>query len=477
MAKDETTSGLELYLAVSRATGVPLRSQLQDGIRAAIRQGVLVPGSALPSSRALCRDLGLSRGVVVDAYDQLAAEGYLSSQRGSGTRVAVGATGSPSASAPPPAAPPARFDFRPGVPDLSMFPRSAWLGALRSVLAEAPDAILGYGDPEGPLEVRRELLAYLGRVRGVLADPSCVVVCSGLAQGLALVLRVLVQRGIGEVAVEDPGWPRGREFVVRAGLTPVPVGVDGEGLRVDEMAASGVRAVMVTPAHQFPTGVVLSPARRGALVEWARACDGIVIEDDYDAEFRYDREPLGALQGLAPDRVLYGGTVSKTLVPALRLAWLVVPPRLREELVEVKYADDRGSPALDQLTLARFIATGALDRHRRRCRAHYRVIRDRLVATLQREAPEVRVEGIAAGLHLLAWLAADADESAVVAAGARHSVGLYGLADYTSPGRPRPPALVVGYGGIARHGLDGALDALAGALAERSGVGRAPGSR
>ena len=468
MAKDETTSGLELFLAVSRGAGVPLRSQLQEGIRTAIRKGVLVPGTWLPSSRALSRDLGLSRGVVVEAYDQLAAEGYLSSARGSGTRVAAGAAGTHPPSVSPTAATPPRFDFRPGLPDLSLFPRAAWLAALRRVLAEAPDAVLGYGVPEGPLEARQELLAYLGRVRGVLADPSDVVVCSGLAQGLALVLRVLGQRGIEEVAVEDPGWPRGKEFILRAGFTPVPIAVDGEGLRVDQLAGSGVRAVMVTPAHQFPTGVVLSPARRGALVEWARACDGIVIEDDYDAEFRYDREPVGALQGLAPDRVVYGGSVSKTLVPALRLAWLVVPPQIRGELVEAKYLDDRGSPALDQLTLARFISSGALDRHRRRCRAHYRHIRDRLVATLRSEAPEVRVEGIAAGLHLLAWLAADADESALVAAGARHSVRLYGLADYTSPSRPRPPALVVGYGGIARHSLDGALDALADALAERA---------
>ncbi len=465
MSESGTTSGVDLLLAVGRRPGVSLRTQLQHGIRDAVRQGLLPPGAPMPSSRVLAHDLGVSRGVVVEAYDQLIAEGYLVSRRGSGTRVATGAAEVASGPLSAPAPPRARFDFRAGVPDLDAFPRSAWLAAMRRALAEAPASALGYGDPQGALALRQELAGYLGRVRGVVADPSRVVVCSGLTQGLALLMRVLRQRGVGVVAVEDPGWPRGREFLGRWGFSTVPVAVDGEGLRVDQLAASGVSVVMVTPAHQFPTGVVLSPSRRSALLQWARHHDGLVIEDDYDAEFRYDREPIGALQGLAPDRVVYGGSLSKILAPALRLAWLVVPPALQSDLLDAKYADDRGSPALDQLTLARFIASGALDRHCRRCRLHYRATRDLLVQTLHRDAPDVRVEGIAAGLHLLAWLAPGCDEASVIATGAQSSVGLYGLGDCTSPQRPQPPALVVGYGGIPKYNLSAALEALTAVVA------------
>lgn len=269
------------------------------------------------------------------------------------------------------------------------------------------------------------------------------------------------------VAVEDPGWLRGREFISRWGLTPLPVAVDADGLRVDELAGCGARAVMVTPAHQFPTGVVLDQGRRSQLIAWARENQGLVIEDDYDSEYRYDGEPVGALQGLAPDCIVYGGSLSKTLAPGIRLGWLVVPKNLVDGVVDAKYTDDRGSSTLEQLALARFIACGALDRHRRRSRLRYRETRDRLVDVFRCDAPEVRIEGIAAGLHFLARLPSGADEASLVAAGARRSVGLHALAEFASPGRAHGPALVMGYGGIPRHALGAALTALGATLADR----------
>jgi GntR family transcriptional regulator/MocR family aminotransferase len=472
--RERTSSGLDLYVVLQRDGGVPLRAQLEDAVRNAIRDGRLAHGTALPSSRALAEDLGVSRGVVVGAYDQLTAEGYLTARLGGVTRVAAWAT------AAEPVRPRAReprafrYEFRPGIPDVEGFPRSAWTAALRRAINEAPASAFSYGDPQGELSVRRELAAYLGRVRGVAADPSRVIVCSGVTQGLSLVSRVLAARGITRLAVEDPGWRRGRESVASWGLSPIPVGVDREGIRVEELEATGAAAVMVTPSHQFPTGVLLSPARRNALAVWARRTGGLIIEDDYDAEYRYDGQPVGTLQGAAADSVIYAGSLSKTLAPALRLAWLVPPAHLVADIVEAKYSDDWASPSLLQLALAHFIASGSLDRHRRRSRLLYRAKRDRLVHTLIAHAPSLRIEGIAAGLHLLARLPAEVNEWDVVAAAERRSVRLYGLTDYTASARVHPPALVLGYGGVPGHALEGALAALAATLTEVLEPGRVP---
>ena len=334
MRKAWTTSperGAELLVALRRAAGVPLRAQLEEAIRAAIRDGRLTPGERLPSSRTLATDLGVARGVVVEAYAQLTAEGWLTAEHGSGTRVSERALAErtavvPAAPAPTgarapagpsvthgvaPGDPPVRWDFRPGLPDLAAFPRQAWVAATRRVLAGLPAARLGYGDPAGTPELRAALAAYLGRVRGVLAAPDRVIVCTGFGQALGLVAGVLADRGLDRMAVEDPLNQDEPSILARAGLTPVPVPVDDLGLDVDALAATGVRAAMLTPAHQFPTGVVLAPRRRAALIDWARARDGLVVEDDYDAEYRYDRGPVGAVQGLDPERVAYAGSVSR----------------------------------------------------------------------------------------------------------------------------------------------------------------------
>ncbi|MFE0378158.1 PLP-dependent aminotransferase family protein, partial [Streptomyces inhibens] len=323
-------SGLSpaLFLALDRESLEPLRSQLERQVRDAIRSGRLEVGERLPSSRELARSLGLSRGLVQDCYAQLQAEGYLVTRVGSATRVAAGACGAPATPAPPPAARPHLLaDFKWGVPDLRSFPLADWLWAMREAARTMPTAALDYGDPRGDAHVR-DVVAGYRRVRAAAADPERIVVCSGYAQGLGLALRALARTGIRTVAYENPGSPATVSSAASAaGLSAIPVPVDAHGIDVQALSATEARAVVVTPAHQWPTGVVLAPERRLALLEWAVRRDAVIIEDDYDAEFRYDREPVGALQGLGADRVIAIGTVSKSLAPARRLGGARLPPR------------------------------------------------------------------------------------------------------------------------------------------------------
>jgi GntR family transcriptional regulator/MocR family aminotransferase len=346
------------------------------------------------------------------------------------------------------------LDFRPGLPDLSAFPRAAWLAAGTRTLRSLPDARLGYGDARGAIELREALAAYLGRARGVVAEADRLLVSGGTRQGLGLVWRVLRETGARRVAIEDPGWAAQHETALDAGLQVVPVAVDAHGLCVEELATLDVDAVVLTPAHQFPTGAVLAPERRAALLDWARRRDAIVVEDDYDAEYRYDRDPVGALQGMAPDRVAYAGSVSKTLAPALRLGWLVLPARLVETAAGHRMQADRGDPLLAQLTLADLIARGDLDRHLRRTRRRYRGRRDALVAAVAAELDGARVEGIAAGLHAVVRLPAGADEAATVRAAAKRGIAVEGLGSFRRTPRPaRPPALVLGYANLSEQAI------------------------
>jgi GntR family transcriptional regulator / MocR family aminotransferase len=460
-----TTSDLELMVRLERRAAGPLRAQLEEQLRAAVRSGRLAAGARLPSTRALARDLDVSRGVVVDAYAQLAAEGYLVARRGASTRVSE-TTPRPTDSGRPLAEERLpRFDFRPGGPDVSLFPRQSWATSLRRGLRDAPHARLDYGDPRGAPELRRALTAYLGRVRGVDCDPGCVIVTSGMAQGMALVGRTVLARGGRRVGVEDPGSGPARGQLATTGLEPLAVPVDHDGLRPDALADADVDVVLVTPAHQFPTGVVLAPERRAALLDWASR-GGLVLEDDYDAEYRYDRPPVGAVQGLAPERVVYAGSVSKTLAPALRLGWLVVPESLVGELAQAKAQDDLGTPVIEQLALADFVDRGELDRHLRRTRGAYRRRRDALIAALARHLPTVRVSGIAAGLHLLAHLPAGVDEPAVVEAARARGIGLQGLREHRL--LPGPAALLLGYGRIAEPAIEPGVRELAAAVGWRS---------
>ncbi|MFD4988182.1 PLP-dependent aminotransferase family protein [Streptomyces sp. NPDC058374] len=467
MTESWANFGIDLHL---EPAGPGLRKGLTDALREAVRSGRLAPGTRLPSSRTLAADLGIARNTVADAYADLVAEGHLTARQGSGTRVAEQA--GPASSAPrrkrsprvPERAGPAH-DLTPGTPDLSAFPRAAWVKAARRALTDAPNEAFGYGDPRGRPELRAALAEYLARVRGVVADPERIVVCAGVAHGLKLVTEALAARsgrsGRTAVAVETYGLGFHREWLGAAGVGTVPLPFDADG--TDPAGLGAERAALLTPTHQFPMGGTLSPARRAAVVDWARRTGGLILEDDYDGEFRHDRRPVGALQGLAPDRVAYLGTASKALAPGLRLGWMVLPPGLVDEVLAAKgYADSCGAP--DQLTLAEFLASGAYDRQVRLMRLRYRRRRDELVATLARRAPSVRVGGIAAGLHAVLLLP-PGTESEVLRAAAWHGLGVQGLSWFRHPeaggsaGRA-PDGLVIGYGRPPDHAWQSALETL-----------------
>ncbi len=478
IAEKGTNSGPELFVELDRASRRPLRAQLEDGLREAVRSGRLPARARLPATRALASDLSVSRRLVVDAYAQLLAEGYLVARRGAGTFVADAA----SAVAAPAVEPESRapmFDFFPGYPDLASFPRRAWLRAIRETIREAPDRAFGYPDPRGAPELRRALAEHLRRVRGVVADPQSIVICSGAAQGFGLLARAL---GGPRMAVEDPGLAPHRAILTAHGALLVPLAVDEQGARVHELGEAleaptarnngrepSIEVALVTPAHQSPTGVALAPARRAALLEWASSPARVVIEDDYDAEYRYDRPPLAALQGLAPDRVVYMGTVSKTLAPAIRLGWLALPSRLIAPVVEQKSLADHGSPTLDQLALARLLESGAYDRHLRQARRRYKTRRDALVQAVSRHLPSARVTGVAAGLHAIVRLGRPVDGIELIGAARRQSVGVYPLGLAYMEMKPMHDGLVLGYANLAEPAIEEGIRRLARALEELPG--------
>jgi GntR family transcriptional regulator/MocR family aminotransferase len=440
----ETSQPVELLLALRRDAPRSLAAQIEEQLREAIRAGTIHPGARVPSTRDLARQLGLSRGVVVNAYAQLGAGGYLVLRQGSQPRVSEAAALATARAAVGPPVERPRFDFRPGVPDVSLFPRTAWLRSLREALATIADADLGYGDPRGVERLRSALADYLGRVRGVVADPTRIVVTSGYAQGLGLVCRALAAAGATRIAFENPCHPEQRLIAARAGLELVPVAVDDAGLRIDELERADVDAVVVTPAHQFPTGAVLTGERRTALLAWLRSRDAIAIEDDYDAEYRYDRAPVGALQGLEPERIVYGGSASKTLAPALRIGWLVLPGKLLDPVSHEKRLADLSTVHIEQHAFADFLARGELDRHLRRMRIRYRRRRDALVATLADTLPETRVQGVAAGLHAAVRLPDTDDERAILAEAERRRIMLATMNDNRMDSAG-PPTLLLGY--------------------------------
>jgi GntR family transcriptional regulator / MocR family aminotransferase len=443
---DLTSRPIELLLSVTREGPRTLGAQIEDQLRHAIRAGTLRPGARVPSTRDLARQLGVSRPVVVDAYAQLAAEGYLTLRQGARPRVSeVVALARASATEAAPSQPAPRFDFRPSVPDLSAFPRRIWLRSVRSALAAMPDHDLDYGDPRGAEPLRTALAEYLGRVRGVVADPEHLVITSGFVQARGLVCRALAAAGAKRVAIEDPSHPEQRMTIAQAGLEPVPIAVDEAGIRVEALERAALDAVILTPAHQFPTGAVLAGDRRTALLAWLRKHGAIAIEDDYDVEYRYDRTPVGALQGLEPDRVVYAGTASKTLAPALRIAWLVVPSHLLDTVRYEKRLADLGCPRIDQHAFADFLTRGELDRHLRRMRTRYRARRNALVAALADALPDARVQGIAAGLHAAVRLPGTDDEQAILEEARRRRIALTAMSDYRITPGDHPPTLILGY--------------------------------
>jgi GntR family transcriptional regulator / MocR family aminotransferase len=466
VAKSGTTSAFgspELLLPRWDPTK-PRLAQLETGLREAVRAGRLLPEARLPSSRALASELGVSRRLVVEAYEQLAAEGYLLARRGSGTRVASRARAveeSEGPAGPLPVPPPVEgIDLFPGAPDLTLFPRRAWGRALRRALAELPDARLTYGEFGGTTELRVALAEHLGRVRAAAAAPDGIVVTAGYQQGLRIFCQLVKGRGGRRIGLEDPGYPIAGWTIESEQLEVVPIPIDDDGIDVDALAAADPDAVVVTPAHALPVGAVLAPARRRQLVAWARERGALVLEDDYDAELRYDRGPAGALQGLAPDVVVLAGTVSKTLAPVLRLGWLLLPADLVPIAITVRAMADGGGPRIEEWALADLIAGGAFDRHLRGARQRYRDKRGALLDAVAAALPDARIRGIAAGLHAVLELPGGSEEAGIVERAKDAGVHVQGLATFTRA-HPHPPSLVLGYGLPSERELRQAIETIA----------------
>lgn len=485
--------GADLHLELSGPGG--RRAALTRALREAVRSGRLAPGTRLPPYRSLAADLGVARNTVADAYAELVAEGWLTARQGAGTRVAERAEPlRPAEPVPrktprtPPRARGPRHDLRQGTPDASAFPRAAWLASYRRALQQAPNEVFGPGDPAGRVELREALTEYLARARGVRTEPGRIVICSGFAHALRLLFGQ--DRGTGRGTGKNRGTGRGgsgggrhgvlrgplaveayglgfhRELLAAAGVRTVPLPLDQDGARVDRLARE--RAVLLTPAHQFPTGGPLRPERRAAVIDWARARGSVILEDDYDGEFRYDRKPVGAVQGLDPERVIFIGSVSKSLSPAVRLGWMVLPERYVDDVLAAKGEREAWASVLDQLSLADFIVSGAYDRHVRRMRQRYRSRRDRLVAALAEHAPHIEVTGVAAGLHAVLRLPPGTERSTVKAA-TWQDIALDGLAEFRHPevtesDMPARDGLVVGCATPSEHAYGAALEALCGAL-------------
>ena len=465
MPRTRTRFPTELLVELRRDDPLPLHQQLEQELRGAIRLGRLAPDSALPSTRVLAEQLDLSRGVVVEAYEQLVAEGYFTSLPGGATRVATRATVAAPERPAPTVAPEIRINFAYGRPDVSQFPRQAWLRSMRRVLIEAPNDRLTYLDRRGAEELREALAAYLNRVRGTAANAERIVICNGFAQAIDLIAQLVKARGGRRIAVEDPGDADGRVAVHRHGLETVPIPVDAGGISIEALRRSAADAAFLTPAHHYPTGAVMAPDRRADLLAWADERGALILEDDYDAEYRYDREPIGAIHGLAPERVIYAGSASKTLAPGLRLGWMIVPAEHTDAVGALKDANDRGSSSLDQLAFADFLSRGEFDRHLRRMRPIYRERRDVLLEALARHLPGLRPTGASAGLHVMARLPDGVDEASLIDAALARGVKMTGLAHTYHDAGKAQGGLIIGYGAVTPTEIHQGVQLVAEALA------------
>ncbi len=463
----------DLLIHLDRSRVEPIGRQLEEELRGAIRSGTLKAGCDLPSTRALAEDLGVSRGVVGRAYAQLAGEGYVHLRQGANPRVRTLPPLERRRAAPLEATtgPKVRYDLRAHLPEVTAFPRQAWLRSTRSALATAASADLSYLDPRGLHALRTEVSNYLGRARGVVADPERVIITAGSTHALSLIGRVLARGGSTAMAFENPSHLLLHAVAERAGQTPFAVPVDVNGLLVGRLGEA--TSVVVSPAHQFPTGVILSADRRADLIRWARNTGGLIIEDDYDAEFRYDRAPIGALQGLSPEHVAYIGSTGKTLAPAIRLGWAVLPPDLFALVSDELGLTMLHVSGIDQLVFADFLCRGEFDRHLRRMRAIYRSRRDVLVTALATHLPDLRVSGIAAGLHVVLRLPSREIETAVRLRARSAGVLVQSLSQHALPGYTGQAALLIGYGSLPEPTLPAAIEQLAQAI---RAVTRAPGA-
>jgi GntR family transcriptional regulator/MocR family aminotransferase len=416
----------------------------------------------------LAADLGLARNTVAEAYAELVAEGWLASRQGAGTWV-VNTSGAQLPARPRGVRVTPTHNLMPGNPDVAEFPRNEWVAATRRALTNAPTEALRMGDPRGRPELRDALADYLARVRGVRTSPDSIVICAGVRHAVELLGRVFgTQRPI---AVEAYGLFVFRDALAAMGISTVPVGLDDHGAVVSELDQLDVPAVLLTPAHHNPYGMPLHPSRRTAVVEWAQRTGGYAIDDDYDGEFRYDRQPIGALQALSPERVVYLGSASKSLSPVLRLGWMVLPAELVDPVIAAEGGSQFYVDGIAQLTMADFITSRSYDKHIRRMRMRYRRRRDLVVQALS--ATDISILGLDAGLNLTLTLPDGAEQEVLQRAG-EAGVGIAGLAIMRHPHAgsevPRPDGLIVGFGTPADHAFGAAIDALR-AVLNASGLG------
>ena len=473
-----------LQLRPDEAPPGGLADWLAGRVRDAIADGRLAVGSRLPATRQLAAELQVSRGVVTEAYQRLTEDGHVSGRGRAGTVVVAAPIGTTSAAsgranASRPAldtpgleifdamrAVEARIDLTPGIPDLAAFPRAAWLKAERAVLAELSASAFGYGDPAGTPALRRAVANWLAHNRGIKADPADLIIVAGVAQAIVLVAQVLGWEGITELAVEDPGSLGSRQHLHLWGMRTPPIPVDADGLRVDVLRDSGAPAVMVTPAHQFPMGVVLDGERRRELMQWATD-GGLILEDDYDAEHRYDRPPVPALRAMLAEHVIYMGSVSKLLAPALRIGWMLPPPQYREALVRAKRLADLGNAALPQLVIAHLMESGELERQLRYVRRRHRIRRDAMIEAIGNHLPTAAVHGAAAGLHLtITFDDPDLTDLALASAALERGIKTQPLSWHCQ--RPLTPGLVLGYAARTPSEITEGIATIGEALATRT---------
>jgi GntR family transcriptional regulator/MocR family aminotransferase len=499
---DRSKTGTDfLLLNVEEAPPGGLSDWLAKQLRRAIADGRLSVGDKLPPSRVLAEELHVSRGVITEAYQRLIEDGQAAGRGRAGTVVVAAPIGpgiparltvrpgsagsaaaagesrtaSPFTSAPTAdvfdalRASPARIDLTPGVPDLTAFPRAAWLRAERQVLARLSPADFGYGDPRGAPAFRQAVANWLARNRGVRTDPADVIVVAGVAQALGLVAEVLIDSGVHEIALEDPGSLGVRQHLRNRRLATPPIPVDAAGLRVDALRSSGAPAVALTPAHQFPTGVVLDGGRRRELMQWAEE-GGLIVEDDYDAEHRYDRPPVPAVHSLAPERVFYTGSVSKILAPALRVGWLLAPPAFRDAVIVTKRFADLGNAVLPQLVLADLMESGEMERHLRILRRRHLKRRDAMIAAIRTQLPRARVHGAAAGLHLMITFDESFPDAELAAAALALGVKAQPLSWHYQV--PNKPGLVLGYAAVTPSDATEGIAVIGRALRRLLGPGR-----
>lgn len=463
---NESSRPRDFHLVLDRTHPASLRRQLANEIRDACRNGRLLAGMALPSSRELAVQLGVSRGVVTDAYNQLAAEGYIEQLPRRAPLVLPTSIDGPTADDPLPQPATWRYDLAATAPDLARFPRREWAAALRDTLRTLPDKALDYGDPRGPEVFRKAICDHLTRARGCHVDPTRTVAVAGFTEGFYVACAALRRQGATAVAVEDPCLDEQLPMIRMAGLRPVPIPVDADGIRVDLLREVNVQAAVVTPAHQFPTGAVLSPTRRQDLINWANENGTYIVEDDYDAEYRYDREPVGTIQGRAPQRVIYIGTTSKTLAPVLRIGWVHVPDDLLLDICDEHWYLGGGPPTIDLHAYAHLLEKGDVDRHLRRTRTLYQARRKLLIESLHRELPDLEIRGISAGLHLTLDLPENVDATAVADTLASRRVNIRTIASHTMESRNATSGLMIGYGQLQEPQIRAAVRLIASAIDE-----------